>query len=49
MSKDYMPEQSCHDLRLLAPNRYESNLLNEVLNIDFGQETVKISEDKVGV
>ena len=30
------------------PNRYEIDLLNEVLNIDFGQEAAKISEVKVG-
>ena len=33
---------------LLCPNRYETDLLNEVLNIDFGQEAAKISEVKVG-
>ena len=32
----------------LAPNIYEIDLSNEVLNIDFGQETAKISEVKVG-
>ena len=40
--------KSCHDLGLLAPNRYESDLLNEVLNINFGQGTAKISKVKVG-
>ena len=33
---------------LLAPNRYELDLSNEVLNIHFGQGTAKISEVKVG-
>ena len=33
----------------LSPNRYEIDLSNEVLNIDFGQEAAKISEVKVGV
>ena len=39
---------SCHGLGLLSPNRYEVDLLNEVLNIDFGQVATKISEVKVG-
>ena len=29
-------------------NRYEIDLLNEVINIDFGQGTTKILEVKVG-
>ena len=33
----------------ITPNRYEINLLNEVINIDFGQGAAKISEVKVGV
>ena len=40
---------SCYDLGLLASNRYEIDLSNEVLNIDFGQGAAKISEVKVGV
>ena len=32
----------------MAPNRYESDLLNEVLKIDFSQEVAKISKVKVG-
>ena len=32
----------------MSPNRYEVDLLNEVLNIDFGQGAAKISEVKVG-
>ena len=39
---------SCRDLGLLAPTRYEVDFSNEVLNIDFSQEAVKISEVKVG-
>ena len=31
------------------PNRYVINLSNEVLNLDFGQGTAKISEVKIGV
>ena len=34
---------------LPAPNRYEVDLSNEVLNIDFGQGASKISEVKVGL
>ena len=36
-------------LGLLAQNRYEIELSNEVLNIDFGQGAAKIPEVKVGV
>ena len=43
-----MSQKSCHALGLLAPNRYELDLSNEVLNIHFGQGTAKISEVKVG-
>ena len=32
---------------LPAPNKYEVDLSNEVLYIDFGQEAAKISEVKV--
>ena len=35
-------------LRLWSPNKYEIDLLNEMLNIDFDQEGTKISEVKVG-
>ena len=34
--------------RLRSPNRCEIDLSNEVLNIDFAQETAKISEVKAG-
>ena len=34
---------------LPAPNKYEVDLSNEVLNIDFDQGTAKISEVKVGL
>ena len=37
-----------HGLGLLAPNKYEIDLSNEALNIDFGQEATKISKVKVG-
>ena len=36
-------------LGLWSTNRYEIDLLNEVLNIDFGQEAAKLSEVKAGV
>ena len=39
---------SYHGFGLMAPNRYEVDLSNEILNIDFGQGAVKISEVKVG-
>ena len=39
---------SCHGFGLLAPNRYEVDFSNEVLNIDFGQGAAKLSEVKVG-
>ena len=35
-------------LALLAPNRYEVDLSNEILNIDFGQGAAKILEVKIG-
>ena len=43
-----MPQKSFESLWLLSPNRYEIDLSNEVLNVDFGQEAEKISEVKVG-
>ena len=36
-------------LGFLSPNRYEIDLSNEVLNIDFGQGAAKIPKVKVGV
>ena len=48
LSQDFIPQTSCHGLDFLAPNIYEIDLLNEVLNIDFGQEAAIISEVKVG-
>ena len=48
MSEDYIPLKSFKSLGLWSPNRYELDLLNEVLNIDFGLEAAKISEVKVG-
>ena len=40
-------QKSCNNLGLMAPNRYELDLSNEVLIIHFGQGAVKISEVKV--
>ena len=40
--------KSYHDLGLLAPNRYESDLLNEVLNVLIGQTAAKLQACKVG-
>ena len=37
-----------HGLGLLALNKYEIDLSNEVLNIDFGKGAAKISDFKVG-
>ena len=48
MSEDYIPLKSFKSLGLWSPNRYELDLLNEVLNIDFGQEGAKVSEVNVG-
>ena len=39
---------SCFGLSFLAPKRYEIDLSNEVLKIDFGQKTAEISKVKVG-
>ena len=39
---------SCHSLGILALNRYELDLSNEVLNIHFSQGASKISEVKFG-
>ena len=44
-----MPYKFYHHIALLAPNRYESDLSNEVLKIDFGQGAAKIPKVKVGV
>ena len=48
MSKDYIPKNTFKILELWSPNTYEMDLSNEKLNIDFGQETAKIKEVKVG-
>ena len=40
--------KSCHELGFPYPNRYESDLFNEVLYVLVGQEAAKISEVKVG-
>ena len=37
-----------HGIGFHSPNRYESDLLNEVLYVLVGQEAEKISEVKVG-
>ena len=39
----------CCGRSFLAPNRYEIDLSNEVLNFDFGQGAAKIPEVKVEV
>ena len=48
MSQAYTHQKSFKSLRFCPPNRYEIDLSNEVLNIDFGQGAAKISEVKVG-
>ena len=48
LSKHSNRYKSCHVLWLLSPNKYESDLSNEVLYILVGQEAVKILEVKVG-
>ena len=48
LSHDYIPLKSFKIHGFWSPNRYEIDLSNEVLNIDFDQGTVKISEVKVG-
>ena len=47
MNHHYTPLKSFKSLGLWSTNRYEIDLLNEVLNIDFGQGATKISEVKV--
>ena len=39
---------SCNGIGLLLPNRYGSNLSNEVMYVLVGQEAAKSSEIKVG-
>ena len=39
---------SCYGLGLLTPNRFVLDLLNEILNIDFGQRAAKVSKFKFG-
>ena len=48
MSEDYIPLKSFKSLGLWSPNRYEIDLSNEILNIDFGNGDAKKSEVKVG-
>ena len=48
MSQDYTHQKSFKSLGLCPPNRYEIDLSNEVLNIDFDQGAAKIPEVKVG-
>ena len=43
-----MHQKSCHSFGLLPPNRYEFDLLIEVLSVPAGQEAVKIFEVKGG-
>ena len=47
MSQDYIHEKFFHGLELQAKKKYEIDLSNEVLNIDFGQGVAKILEVKV--
>ena len=47
LSQDYIRYKSFKSFRLWSPNRYEIDLLNEVISIDFGQEDAKIPEVKV--
>ena len=49
MSQDYTHQKSFKSLGLCPPNRYEIDLSNEVLNIDFGQGAAKIPEVQVGI
>ena len=48
MSEDKSCQKSYHDLGFQSPNRYESDLSNEVLYILVSQEAAKIFEVKVG-
>ena len=41
-------KKQCHDHGFQSPNRYESDLSNEVLYALVGQDAAKISEVKVG-
>ena len=47
MSRDYIHQKSLKSLALWPPNRYEVDLLNEVLDINFGQGAARISDVKV--
>ena len=42
LNHDYIPQKSFKRFGLWSPNRYEIDLSNEILNIDFGQGSVKI-------
>ena len=48
MSEDESCKKSCHDLGFQSPNKYDSDLLNEILYILVDQEAAKLSEVKVG-
>ena len=48
LSEDYIPLQPFKSLGLWSPNRYEINLLYEILYIDFGQGAAKITEVRFG-
>ena len=45
LSWDYRPQKSYSGLGLLAPNRYELDFSNQVVNIDFDQGALDTSED----
>ena len=49
LNQDYIHQKSFQSFGLWSPYRYEIDLSNEVLNIDFDQEVAKIPEVKVGV
>ena len=48
LSRDYIHWKSFHGLVLLDPSKYEIDISNQVVNIDFGQGAAKVSEVKVG-
>ena len=47
MSQYYTPKKSCYDFGLLAPNRYDMDFLNELLNIHFGKGAAKNQRSKL--
>ena len=47
-NKNMLSLKSCYDNNHLTPDRYESDLSNEVLHLLEGQDAAKILEIKVG-